>query len=209
VKGINRGWAKPDDPMYSSGVMATFRSPLMPSIGNSQKSTDGAQPLDLVEVDLPEKSVKPTVSPSREVVTVASGRYAVICDFLSWDAGSCLDIGIPQFALCASLDDAHYLFESRSAFLASELKQECDKVEEISDLPWMGQSGYTTYCILFEADESYDAAGWQRLFGNIYEDGPAEIAKLIRRFDGRNASDGFIDDAIQFQDIERHVCWTI
>jgi hypothetical protein len=43
VKVIDRGWAKPNDPIYSSGLMVTFRSPLMQSTETSPSGTDGAQ----------------------------------------------------------------------------------------------------------------------------------------------------------------------
>lgn len=39
----NLGWAKPDDPIYSSGPMISFHPQLTESPSDTQKSTDGAQ----------------------------------------------------------------------------------------------------------------------------------------------------------------------
>lgn len=42
AKIIDLGWAKPDDPIYSSGPMISFRPPSPGSMRDTATSTDGA-----------------------------------------------------------------------------------------------------------------------------------------------------------------------
>lgn len=44
AKIIDLGWAKPDDPIYSSGPMISFRPQLTESTSDTQTNTDGGQP---------------------------------------------------------------------------------------------------------------------------------------------------------------------
>ena len=41
----NLGWAKPDDPIYSSGPMISFRPQLTESTSDTQTNTDGVRPV--------------------------------------------------------------------------------------------------------------------------------------------------------------------
>lgn len=45
AKGTNLGWAKPDDPIYSSGPMISFRPQLTESTSDTQTNTDGDRPV--------------------------------------------------------------------------------------------------------------------------------------------------------------------
>ena len=44
AKGTDLGWAKPDDPIYSSGPMISFRPQLTESTSDTQTNTEGVQP---------------------------------------------------------------------------------------------------------------------------------------------------------------------
>ena len=50
AKGTNLGWAKPDDPIYSSGPMISFRPQLTESTSDTQTNTDvDRQPVNCVK----------------------------------------------------------------------------------------------------------------------------------------------------------------
>lgn len=183
AKGKFLGLAGPDDPIYRSGVTIQ----LIPGLAS------------------PDAALEPAASPMHEVVTVDLGQYAVVCDYINWDAGSCLDGEIPRIALCASLDDAQQLFATRCALLTSVVEKECELVGEVSDLSWEGQSGYTGYCILFVADHPRDKAGWSELVSDIADEDPTRLQSLLKRYAGFNAtpdSDGFYPEAIPFADVQ-------
>ena len=51
AKGTNLGWAKPDDPIYSSGPMISFRPQLTESTSDTQTNTDvDRQPANCVKM---------------------------------------------------------------------------------------------------------------------------------------------------------------
>lgn len=136
---------------------------------------------------------KPNVSSSIEVGTpsgipqgyksnhaqVTLGRYAVVLDYLNWEAGSCLDLSIPQLALYSTCAGAQDGFGGRCAQLSVAVRNECVMVTKMNESHW-GLSGYTTYCILFEANDALGVKAWHGLLGS--GDG-ADLSKLVKCFE--------------------------
>jgi hypothetical protein len=64
AKIIDLGWAKPDDPIYSSGPMISFRPQLTESTSDTQSNTDGPQGAESSAT--PQKPAQPRITSAQD-----------------------------------------------------------------------------------------------------------------------------------------------
>lgn len=137
LKITHLGSASQDDPIYSSGFSIHFRP---------QKSNS----LDIKKIDAAVNIKK---------------RYAIFFDFINWEGGSCLNSDESELIFDSTFDNVQILFFSQVQRLVSLVQDECIKAKSVANnASWRGMSGYSAYCVVFEAPKVFDTEEWKNIF---------------------------------------------
>lgn len=138
-KSKHLGSAKPDDPIYSSGIAIHFRPGLAhPPISHQHK----------------------TVASVPREESALGGRYTIVFDYFNWEGGSCLDADDSALLIAATIEEACLLFVVKVKELAFAAGSECQKLSSEAR-SWRGMSGYTTFCTMYESSKSFDLRSWK------------------------------------------------
>ncbi len=159
-KLIDLGSAGPDHPIYRGDAVIHARPPAPAKAGKQSKKK--------LKEHLP--------------TPVQSGRVCVVYSCIKWVAGKVIDKQVAQPVVFETMEAARAFSNAKWDAINKVLDHEIEVIDELDTNP-MQLSGYTSYCVIAEANESLDRMGWESIFSGDDVD-VEHVASHIRSYNG-------------------------